>query len=111
MKSIKTQLISVATVLVLAAQVSTALAQTPAQTPANNKRHAQSVGGDGTLLHTRKNNALHAQNAGGGQGTPGARSPEKTPANNAYKHAMNNGKPLPNKPQKPQKPQRPQKAQ
>ncbi len=91
MKSIKTQLISFATVLVLGAQATAALAQTPAHTPENNKRHAQSVGG--------------------GQGTNGARSPEKNPANNAYKHAMNNGKPLPNKPQKPQKPQRPQKAQ
>ncbi len=91
MKSIKTQLIAFATVLVLGAQATAALAQTPAHTPENNKRHAQ--------------------NAGGGQDIQGARSPEKNQANNAYKHAMNNGKPLPNKPQKPQKPQRPQKTQ
>jgi hypothetical protein len=91
MKSTTNKLITVATVLVLGAHASASLAQPPAHTPANNARHAQ--------------------NAGGGQDIQGARSPEKNQANNAYKHAMNNGKPLPNKPQKPQKPQRPQKTQ
>ena len=92
MKSIKTQLISVAAVLVLAAQVSTALAQTPAHAPTNNNRHAQSIGGDGTPLHTAKNNIRYARNTGAVQGTDGARSPAKTQKNNVYKQAMAKGK-------------------
>ncbi len=90
MKSIKAKLISVAAVLAFSAHATAALAQTPAHTPENNTRHAQE--------------------AGGGQGTHGARSPEKNQANNAYKQAIKNGTPA-NKPQKPQKPKRPQKAQ
>lgn len=91
MKSIKSQLIQFAAVLVLGVQVTAAFAQTPAQTPANNTRHAQE--------------------AGGGQGTHGVRSPEKNQANNAYKQAIKNGQTPANKPQKPQKPKRPQRAQ
>ncbi len=92
MKSIKTQLISVSTVLVLAAQVSTAFAQTPAHTPANNNRHAQSIGGDGTPLHTAKNNTRYAHNTGAIQGTQDARSQAKNQKYNLYKQAMNKGK-------------------
>jgi Spy/CpxP family protein refolding chaperone len=91
MKFIKAKLISVAALLAFGAYATAALAQTPAHTPANNTRHAQE--------------------AGGGQGTHGARSPEKNQANNAYKQAIKNGHTSANKPQKPQKPKRPQKAQ
>lgn len=91
MKSIKSKLISVAAVLAFGAHATAALAQTPAHTPENNTRHAQE--------------------AGGGQGTHGARSPEKNQANNAYKQAIKNGQTPANQPQKPQKPKRPQKDQ
>lgn len=90
MKSLKAKLISVLAVLVFGAHATAALAQSPAQTPENNTRHAQE--------------------AGGGQGTHGVRSPEKSQANNTYKQAMINGT-LANKPQKPEKPKRPQQAQ
>jgi hypothetical protein len=76
-------------VLICAGQAATVLAATPAHTPANNARHA--------------NNADR-----GGPGGGEARTPRHTPENNAYKHAQNNGKPLPAKPQRPQKPARPQ---
>jgi len=111
MKSLKAKLILVVTLFVLGAHASVALAQTPAKTPANNNRHAQNLGGDGTPLHTGKNNTRHAQEAGGGQGSNGARSPQKNQANNAYKQALSNGQTPSNKPQKPQKPMRPQQAQ
>jgi hypothetical protein len=111
MKSIKSQLIAIATVVLLGAHATAALAQSPAHTPNNNNRHAQTVGGDGAPLHTKKNNTRQAQEAGGGQGTHGARSPEKNQANNAYKYALKNGQTPSNKPQKPQKPKRPQQAQ
>ena len=88
MKSIKTQLISIATILVLGTQASAALAKTPSQNSANNIRHAQSVGGDSTPLHTAKNNIRYAQNADVGF----ARSPAKSQKNNVYKQVMNNGK-------------------
>lgn len=45
MKSIKSQLIQVAAVLVLGVQATAASAQAPAQTPANNTRHAQEAAG------------------------------------------------------------------
>lgn len=75
-----------------ATQATVAVAATPSHTPANNARHA---------------NMADRANVGAGE----ARTPRHTPENNAYKHAQDNGKPLPMKPQKPQKPQRPAKAQ
>ena len=75
-----------------ATQAAVAVAATPDHSPANNARHANM-----------------SDKAKGGNGE--ARTPRHTPENNAYKHAQNNGKPLPAKPQKPQKPQRPAKAQ
>jgi hypothetical protein len=71
-----------------ATQVAVAVAATPNHTPANNARHAN--------MADRGN--------GGGE----ARTPRHTPENNAYKHAQNNGQPLPAKPQKPQRPAKPQ---
>lgn len=88
MKSIKTQLISVATVLVLGAHASTALAQAPVHMPSNNNRHAQSVGGDGAPLHTAKNNIRYTQSVGAGV----TKSPSMNRKNNVLKQVMKNGK-------------------
>ena len=88
MKSMTSQLISIATVLVISAHTSAAFAKSPDQTPGNNYRHAQTVGGDGVPLHTAKNNTRYAQSADAGH----ARSPAKTQKNNVYKQAMNKGK-------------------
>lgn len=90
MKSIKSRLVSIATILVLGAQVSTAFAQSPSPSnnPANNIRHAQNVGGDATPLHTAKNNTRYAQNADMAY----ARSPAKSQKNNVQKQVMSKGK-------------------
>ncbi len=92
MKSITKKLITVATVLVLGAHASAALSKSPANTPGNNYRHAQTVGGDGVPLHTVKNNTRYARNTGLSQDTDGARSPARSQKNNVYKQVINNAK-------------------
>ena len=79
-------------IMLCTTQAAVAVAATPNHNPGNNARHA---------------NMTDKANGSNGE----ARTPRHTPENNAYKHAQNNGKPLPAKPQKPQKPQRPAKAQ